>query len=331
MTLTFALSHPIFKGDTMNIVIMDYKTVTSGDVSLKMFENFGNVTYLSLTSEENVAKAISNADVVLCNKTPLNAKNMSNAKNLKYIGLFATGYNNIDIEYAKAHNITVCNAGSYSTEAVVQHTFALLLAMTNKTAQYNSFVEKGGWTGSDVFSPFVYNITELCGKTIGIVGYGSIGKSVAKVAKAFSMNVLVYTRTVKKDSDVRFVSFDELLRSSDIISLHCPLNKQSEKLFNAEAFAKMKSTSYFINTARGGIVDENALADALNGERICAAAVDTVTFEPMQKDCPLLKAKNLIITPHVAWAAKETRQRLVDVVYSNLKNYIDGRPVNVVV
>lgn len=315
----------------MNIVIMDYKTVTTGDVSLRMFENFGNVTYLSLTSEENVAKAISNADVVLCNKTPLNAKNMSGAKNLKYIGLFATGYNNIDIEYAKNHNITVCNAGSYSTEAVVQHTFSLLFEMTNKTAQYNCFVVKGGWTGSDVFSPFVYNITELCGKTMGIVGYGSIGMAVAKVAKAFSMNVLVYTRTVKNDKSVRFVSFDELLKSSDIISLHCPLNKQSEKLFNDDAFEKMKNSAFFINTARGGIVDEAALANALNNDKIRAAAVDTVSVEPMKKDCPLLKAKNLIITPHVAWAATETRQRLVDVVYNNLKNFIDRTPTNVVV
>lgn len=314
----------------MNIVIMDYKTVTSGDVSLKIFEDFGNVTYLPLTSSKNVAEAIKDADVVLCNKTPMTAENMSDAKNLKFIGLFATGYNNIDLDYTNSHGITVCNAGSYSTNAVVQHTFALLLEMTNRVAEYNSFTHKNGWCESETFSPFVYDIMELSGKTMGIIGYGSIGRAVANAARAFGMNVIVNTRTVREDGVTKFVSFEELLKESDIISLHCPLNKQSEKLFNAEAFEKMKQGAYFINTARGGIVDEVALSASLKNGHLSAAAVDTIAVEPMQNNCPLKDAPNLLITPHVAWAPKETRERLVDIVYNNLKNFIEGKPTNVV-
>ena len=269
---------------------MDYKTVTSGDVSLKAFEDFGKVTYLPLTSPKNVAEAIKDADVVLCNKTPMTAENMSGAKNLKFIGLFAT----------------------------------------NRVAKYNEFTHKNGWCESETFSPFIYDIMELSGKTMGIVGYGSIGKAVANVARNFGMNVIVNTRTVREDGITKFVSFDELLEKSDIISLHCPLNKQSEKLFNAETFAKMKQGAYFINTARGGIVDEVALADSLKSGHLGGAAVDTIAVEPMRNDCPLKDAPNLLITPHVAWAPKETRERLVGIVYNNLKNFIDGKPTNVV-
>lgn len=309
---------------------MDYKTVTSGDVSLKCFEDFGNVRYLPLTSAQNVSEEIKAADVVLCNKTPMTAENMFGAKKLKFIGLFATGYNNIDLDYTNSHGITVCNAGSYSTNAVVQHTFALLLEMTNRVSKYNSFTHKNGWCESETFSPFVYDIMELSGKTMGIVGYGSIGKAVANAARAFGMNVIVNTRTVIEDGITSFVSFEELLKKSDIISLHCPLNKQSEKLFNAEAFSKMKQGAYFINTARGGIVDEKALADSLKNGHLGGAAVDTISVEPMRTDCPLKDAPRLLITPHVAWAPKETRERLVGIVYNNLKSFIDGKPINVV-
>lgn len=316
--------------DILNIVVMDYKTVTNGDVLLKAFEDFGKVIYLPLTSPKNVAEAIKDADVVLCNKTPMTAENMSGAKNLKFIGLFATGYNNIDLEYTNSHGITVCNAGSYSTNAVVQHTFALLLEMTNRVAEYNTFTSKNGWCESETFSPFIYDIMELSNKTLGIVGFGNIGKAVANAARAFGMNVIVNTRTIQKDGITKFVSFDELLEQSDVVSLHCPLNNQSEKLFNAEAFAKMKQNSYFINTARGGIVDENALADSLKSGHLAGAALDTITAEPMRNDCPLKNIPNLIITPHVAWAPKETRERLVKIVYNNLKNFINGNPTNVI-
>lgn len=314
----------------MNIVIMDYKTVTTGDVSLDAFEDFGKVTYLPLTTSEKVAETIKDADVVLCNKTLLTAENMSTAKKLKFIGLFATGYNNIDLDYTDSHGITVCNAGNYSTGAVVQHTFALLLEMTNRTAEYNSFTKRNGWCESETFSRFVYDMTELSGKTMGIVGYGSIGKAVANAARAFSMNVIVNTRTVREDGVTKFVSFDELLEQSDIISLHCPLNKQSEKLLNEKAFSKMKRGAYFINTARGGIVDEEALSDALRRGQLAGAALDTLSNEPMRGDCPLIGAPNLIITPHVAWAPRETRERLVGIVYDNLKAFLNGAPKNVV-
>ncbi len=309
---------------------MDYKTVTTGDVSLDAFEEFGNVTYLPLTSPENVADAVKDADIVLCNKTPLTAENMAAARKLKYIGLFATGYNNVDIEYTRAHGITVCNAGSYSTSAVVQHTFALLFEMTNRVAEYNDFTMRGGWCRSEIFSPFIYETVELSEKTMGIIGYGNIGKAVANAAKAFSMNVIVSTRNIKDDSTEKFVSFDELLAQSDIVSLHCPLNPQSEKMFDERAFSKMKRGSYFINTARGGIVDEKALSNALRSGHLAGAAVDTLTSEPMREDCPLMGAPNLIITPHIAWAPCETRKRLVGIVYNNLKSFLNGTPQNVV-
>lgn len=310
---------------------MDYKTVTTGDVSLEAFEKFGNVTYLPLTTPDKVADAVKDADIVLCNKTPLTAENMSAAPKLKYIGLFATGYNNVDLEYTNAHGITVCNAGSYSTSAVVQHTFALLFEMTNRVSEYNDFTKHKGWCKSEVFSPFIYNTVELAEKTMGIVGYGNIGKAVANAAKAFSMNVIINTRTVREDSAEKFVSFDELLAESDIISLHCPLNSQSEKMFDKRAFSKMKHGSYFINTARGGIVDEKALSNALKSGHLSGAAVDTLTSEPMRDDCPLIGAPNLIITPHIAWAPRETRKRLVSIVYNNLKSFLNGMPQNVVI
>ncbi len=314
----------------MNIVITDWKTVTDGDLSLDPIRAFGEVTAYPLTAPDQIAERIANADVVLCNKTPLTADVLAAAPKLKYIGLFATGYNNIDLAYANAHGITVCNAGGYSTDAVAQHVFALLLYHVSQTAAYDRFTADGRWIGSDVFSPFCFPMRELCGMTMGIVGYGNIGQTVARIALAFGMRVLVYTRTPKDDAAVNFVPLDTLLAQSDVVTAHCPLNEASKHLFHAAAFAKMKPGAFFINTSRGGVVEETALREALESGHLGGAAVDVLDTEPMRADCPLLGAPRLVITPHVAWAPLQTRQRLLALVCDNVRAFLNGTPQNVV-
>ncbi len=314
----------------MKIVITDASTVTSGDISFDVFNKYGDVTIYDLTAPEEIAERIKDADIVLCNKTPITKEVMMGAKNLKFVGLFATGFNNVDIEYAHSKNITVCNVPSYSTEAVAQHTFALILELLCRVSDYNKTVKEGDWVKSRTFSYFPIPLYELCGKTIGLVGLGSIGSRVADIALAFGMKVLVYKRTKIEDDRIEQVSFEELLERSDIVSLHCPLNKQSEKLMNKEAFDKMKDGAVFINTARGGIVDEMALRDALISGKLLGAGLDVLTKEPMDKDCPLLNINNCIITPHIAWAGLETRKRLMGVVTANIEAFIGGKPINTV-
>jgi len=317
----------------LNIIITDASTVLcNNDISLDVFKQFGNLTLIDYVEPSKVAETIKDADIVLCNKTPLTAENMKDAKNLKFVGILATGYNNIDIEYAKSRGITVCNAGGYSTNSVAQHTFALLLELINKVSIYNKEVNEGRWMNNRIFTFFDHEIIELAGKTMGLVGCGNIGINVAKIANAYNMKVLVYTRSGGKDTDmVKYVDFDTLLKESDIVSLHCPLNEQSKNLFNDETFAKMKDGAFFINTARGPIVNELSLKKALETGKLRGAGIDVLEIEPMKKDSPLLNVKNLIITPHVAWAPKETRQRLVDLVADNVKCYLEGKPQNVIV
>lgn len=314
----------------MKIVLTDAKTVTQGDLSLEPLKEFGEVIVNELTPYDKIAETIKDADMVICNKTPLNPETLSLATHLKYIGLFATGYNNIDVEYCREKGITVCNAGSYSTDAVCQHTFALILEGLSRVGDYNKFVHEGNWKNSLTFSPFAFPLSEISQKTIGIVGYGSIGKAVAKVANAFNMNVLAYKRTPVEDNSVTFVDFDTILKESDIVTVHCPLNKDSEKIFNREAFGKMKEGSIFINTARGGVMDENALVDALNSGKLSFAGIDVLETEPMAQDCPLCGVKNCIITPHIAWAPMETRERLMGIVTGNIRNFLNNNPTNVV-
>jgi glycerate dehydrogenase len=256
---------------------------------------------------------------------------LSQAPNLKYIGLFATGYNNIDFDYTRTHGITVCNAGSYSTEAVAQHVFALILHNYNTVSKYDDFVKEGGWTKTDKFSPFT-PMCELYQKTIGIIGYGSIGRKVAQIAKAFGMNVVAYSRHKNsgEEDGVRFSKLEELLECADIVSMHCPLNSESEKMCNVEFFERMKSNALFINTSRGGVVDEDALVYALNHGIIGGAALDVIETEPMKPDCRLLEANNITITPHAAWAPLETRTRLVKIVSENLKKWLARTPINVI-
>lgn len=315
----------------MKILIADCATlVQNNDLSLDVFAKFGEVICNPNISREELLETVHNYDMILCNKTVIDKIVIEKATKLKYIGLFATGYNNIDTSAARERGITVCNAGSYSTNAVAQQVFAYILNHYNKINTYNDFVQSGGWQQSPAFSVLCYPTDELCGKTLGIVGYGSIGKRVAEIALAFEMNVLVYTRTPKSDKNVTFVTFDELLSKSDVITAHCPLNSQSREIFNANAFSKMRDGAYFINTARGGIVNELDLANALKCGKLSGAAIDVLSREPMTPDCMLKGIPNLIITPHTAWAPLTTRQRLLKIVENNIISFLKGTPQNVV-
>lgn len=315
----------------MKIVLTDSQTVFDSKVTAEPLKQFGEVKDHGLLKYDEIAEAVADADIVVCNKTLLNEDTLRYAKQLKYIGLFATGYNNIDIDYCSKHGITVCNAGSYSTNAVAQHTFALILEHFNNTANYNQYVQDGLWKRSKTFSPFVYPLSELAGKTIGIVGFGNIGRAVAKIANAFEMNVTAYNRSKKTADSVEFVSLDRLIEQSDIITVHCPLNAESENMFNKDTFAKMKQGALFVNTARGGVMSERDLYDALQSGHLGGACIDTLRVEPMEENCILMGAKNCIITPHIAWAPVETRRRLMRIVTENIRNYLDGRPTNVVI
>ncbi len=314
----------------MKIVILDAQTVTNGDVSLKPLEEFGEVVTYNLTSPSEIASRISDADAVICNKTVLNSENMMDAKNLRYIGLFATGYNNIDVDYCRKNGITVCNAGSYSTNAVAQQTFAMILEHYTSMSKYNEFCHNGGWQTASTFSPFVFPLNELCNKTIGIVGFGAIGQAVAKIALAFSMKVLAFNRSKKEFDNVEFVDFETLLKESDIVTVHCPLNDDSKELFNKETFSKMKKGAFFVNTARGGVMLEEDLKAALESGHLGGAGVDVLSVEPMSKDSILPNTKNLLISPHIAWAPIETRIRLINIVCDNIRNFINGTAQNVV-
>ena len=315
----------------MKIIVTDCATLRyNNDLSLDIYENFGQVEYYeNLTHDELLEKCI-DVDIILCNKTPIDREVMVKAQRLKYIGLFATGYNNIDITCAIERGITVCNAGSYSTNAVAQQVFAYILNHFTALTDYNAHVKSGGWIRSATFSQLCFSTDELDGKKIGIIGFGSIGQKVAKIAQAFDMQVLVYTRTPRTADGVNFVSFDELLTKSDIVTVHCPLNAQSEKMFNADTFGKMKKGAFFVNTSRGGVLDEQSLFDALENGQLSGAAVDVLQYEPMRTDCPLLNAKSITITPHTAWAPYTTRLRLVHLVYDNIKAFLNGTPQNVV-
>lgn len=318
----------------MKIVILDAATLTiNNDIDFSIFDRFGEVKIYDFTKDEEIPERIKDADVILCNKSSMSEKNLSGAKNLKYVGLFATGYNNVDLEYTRKKGITVCNAGSYSTEAVAQHVFAFILHYYNTISRYDEFVKNKGWINTNKFSPFM-EMKELFGKTIGIIGYGSIGQKVAVIANAFGMNVLAYSRSALKENrqsdKVTYATVDEILEKSDIVTIHCPLNNDSEKMCNKEFFTKMKKDSLFINTSRGGAVNQEDLMWALNNNVIQYAALDVIEKEPMPEDCKLIETKNLVITPHAAWAPLETRERLIKIVSKNLQKWVAGTPINVI-
>lgn len=313
----------------MKIVVLDKCTVTTGDVDLTPIESCGTVEYYDLLTKPEIIKVLDGADAVIVNKAVID-KEIMDATSLKFIGLFATGYNNIDTEYAKQKGIVVCNVPGYSTSSVTQITFSLMLDLASSTSKYSASVANGDWKRSAQFSYLSFPISELAGKTLGIYGLGAIGISVARVALAFGMKVISYTRTPKVVEGVELVSAERLFRESDFLSFHCPLNKESAKVLNRETIELMKPTAFVINTSRGGVIDEYALSDALRSGRIAGAGLDVLTAEPMAHDCPLADIENCIITPHVAWAAYESRIRLIDIVVRNLRAFAAGEPINVV-
>lgn len=313
----------------MKILITDCSTLKSNnDLTTEIFEQFGEVICFDNINHNDLLDIVESFDAILCNKTIIDKEVLNKATNLKYIGTFATGYNNIDIEYAKEKGVTVCNAPSYSTNAVAQQVITYILMHYTKVAEYNNFVKQGGWINSPAFSPLVFSTDEVYGKTLGIVGFGEIGQTVAKIALALGMNVKVFTRTIRDFPNVEFVSFDQLLKTCDVLTLHCPLTEQTANLMNEKSFSLMKDGAFFVNTSRGGTVCEEALLNALKSGKLSGAAVDVLTKEPMSKDCVLLDAPNLIITPHSAWAPYTTRKRLLKLVENNLSAFLSGKPQN---
>lgn len=313
----------------MKIVVLDWNTMTSnGDISPDTLRQLGEVEIFSLTKPSEAAKRIGNADAVLCNKVPITREVMDKCPDLKYIGLFATGFNNVDIGYASERGITVCNAGQYSTYAVAQQVFAYILDHFSRIRDYDFSVKNGDWERSATFSYFPITTGELCGKTLSVVGFGSIGRQVAKIGVAFGMNVIVSTRTAPENCRYELAGLMTAAEKADVLTFHCPLTDKTEGMVNRELLSHMKSSAVLINTARGGIVRENDLADVLNSGRIAAAYLDVLGVEPMSPDTPLKNAKNCVITPHIAWAALETRQRLMDIVTENLRAWLGGKPQN---
>lgn len=318
----------------MKIVNLDGCTTNPGDLSWEGMEKLGEYTVYDRTAENQIVERAKGANALIINKTVVTREILEQLKpELEYVGLQSTGYNVIDCAAAKELGITVCNIPSYSTNAVAQLVFAFILQITNRVSLHSDAVSKGEWCDCPDFCFWKAPLTELAGKTIGIIGFGAIGKKVAVLAEAFDMNVLAYAPRPKEKGElktVEFVSLDELLASSDIITCHCPLTDETQGLINKDTISKMKKSAIFINTSRGPVVDEKALADALNAGEIQAAGLDVLSVEPAQRSNPLLKAKNCFITPHIAWAAKETRARLLDILAANLEAYINGKPQNVV-
>lgn len=311
----------------MKVNIIGIDTVSLGDIIYPKMDDVCELHIYDVMSDEDALKVSLDCDGLIINKTNVTKEFISQCKNLKYIGLFATGYNNVDVVEAHKRGIVVCNVPNYSTMGVAQLTFSFILQFATNLIKYNESTHAGDWIRSKTFSYFPYPIMELNGKTLGIIGYGSIGKQVKKQAEAFGMNVLVHTRTNPKDGTEN-VPLEVLLKNSDFVSVHCPLNSDTKYLINESTLAQMKKTAYLINCARRGIVDEKALINALNNGIIAGAALDTISKEPMDKDSELINAKNCIMTPHVAWAGLETRQRLVDIALGNLRAFIEGKPTN---
>ncbi|MGP1411973.1 MAG: D-2-hydroxyacid dehydrogenase [Peptoanaerobacter stomatis] len=312
----------------MKIVVLDSYSIVYNDLSFDFLKDYDASIY-DFTSSEEVVSRIGDAEAVFTSKCEINKDVIDSCPNLKFIGELATGYNNIDVKYCKEKNIIVSNIPSYASNNVSEMVFAFLLDVFYNLHDYDVAIKEGEWINSKIFTFFKHTTHNLAGKTIGIIGYGDIAKSVEKKAIAFDMNVLVHRRT-QDTSDKKFVSLDYLLANSDIITVHTPLTTQTAKLINEESISKMKDGVVFVNTSRGGIVDEKALYDALESGKIAHACLDVLTKEPMEKDNILLKAKNITMTPHIAWAAYETRKKLIDILEENLKAYVSGKPINVV-
>lgn len=314
------------------IVILDSYTAVGTGLSLDCLKDFTeDITIYDRTQPCDVVSRIGDAEIIIINKTFITKEVIESCKSLKYIGIFATGYNMVDLEACRERKIVVSNVPGYSTESVAQLVMSFLLNFSFQIGLHNDFVHEDGWKENDTFCYYDPRIFELKGKTLGIVGFGNIGKQVAKLAQAFDMNILVYSRTEYKEYEsesLKFVSMEDLLKNSDIITLHIPLFPETKELIGKAAIDKMKNGAILINTARGGIINEQAVADALNCGKLAGAGLDVAAVEPILKENPLLTAKNCIITPHIAWSTQQARERLIKVVYENIKAYCEDRPQN---
>lgn len=317
----------------MKIVILDGRGLNPGDLSYDCIRQFGNVTlYESTQTAEQAIARIADSEIVLTNKVPITEEILDACPSIRLICVLATGYNVVDCPACTRRGITVTNVPSYGTAAVAQFTMALILELCHRVGLHDTSVHQGDWCRSENFCYWLTPQMELAGKTLGILGFGRIGQAVGQLAKAFGMKVIAYSRTQQEQGReiAEYVDLDTLLTQSDILSLHCPLFPETEKIINAQSLAKMKPTAFLINTSRGGLVDEAALAQALTTGQIRGAAVDVVSQEPMHWDNPLRTCPNCILTPHIAWAPVESRQRLLDCVVENIRAFLEGTPQNVV-
>lgn len=316
----------------MQIVVLDGYTLNPGDLSWGRLEALGTCRTYDRTLPEEVIARAKPADIVLVNKVELPGEIVSRLPKLKYVGVLATGYNIVDVEAARRRNIPVTNVPAYGTDSVAQMVFAHLLNLTQRVGRHAGTVRQGRWTGSQDFCYWDFPLVELAGLTMGIVGFGRIGRATARLATAFGMQVLAHDVIVPPDvpQTVETADLDRLFRRSDAVSLHCPLTPDTQNLVNADRLALMKRSAFLINTSRGPLVDEWALAEALNSGRIAGAGLDVLSTEPPPSDNPLLSAKNCFITPHIAWATKAARERLLETVVENVRAFLAGRPQNVV-
>lgn len=319
----------------MKIVVLDGYTENPGDLSWDGLKKFGEFVVYDRTpfDDDEILSRIGDAEIVFTNKTPLNKNTINGAKNLKYISLLATGYNVVDVDAAKAKGIPVSNVPTYGTDSVSQFAIALLLELCHHIGHHSDAVYSGKWGKSLDWCFWDYPLIELAGKTVGIIGFGRIGHRTGEIARVLGANVIVndsYENPVFCEEGFKYVDRDYLFANSDVIILHCPLLPSTQGLINKESLDKMKSGVLIVNNSRGPLIEERALADALDSGKVAGAALDVVSVEPIKEDNPLLRAKNCIITPHISWAPKESRQRIMDISEANLKAYIEGNPINVV-
>lgn len=316
----------------MKIVILDGYAENPGDLSWDCLDKFGDVTVYDRTPADKIVERARGAEILITNKTPLTRETLDRLPDVRFIPLLSTGFNVVDINACRERGIPVANIPSYSVSSVAQMTFAYILEFASRVGEHSRSVMNGEWASNPDFSYQVAPLCELKGKTIGVIGYGRIGRRVCALAKAFEMRVLVNTAHPEKypGADVEFMSVDGLLPLCDFVTVHCPQTPETDRMVNAEFISKMKRGAFFINTSRGGEVDEQALADALNSGYLAGAGADVLSTEPPKADNPLLHAKNMFITPHIAWAAFETRQRLMDILVENIEGFLSGNLVNIV-
>lgn len=316
----------------MKITILDGYSLNPGDLSWKPFEELGDLTVYDRTIPEDVLTRSKDSEILITNKTVIPGDVLMKLPGLKYIGVLATGYNVVDIATAKELGIIVTNIPAYSTMSVAQKVFALLLAATDKVENYSKEIKEGKWSRNPDFCYWNNTLTELSGKTFGIIGLGNIGMAVARIAIAFDMKVKAFTsKEIEELPDgVEKATLDEIFKTSDVISLHCPLTPSTRHIINKDSLSLMKPSAIIINTGRGDLIDEKAVADALKENKISAFCADVLSSEPPHPDNPLLHAPNVYITPHIAWATFEARKRLMDLAASNLRSYLEGKPINVV-